>query len=272
VEVPRYLFYVRAQFPGEMPYVLFFLRYSLFMILYPTGISGEWMQMLFSLKDSASANPVWYRTTLLIMYVLYTLGGPSMINNMWMNRKGAFKKRSAASLPPRPVSGLQWPVTNPKTSDRSSSITNKKIWSVAMGAVDKEAQSKLDKTKNWRYGYAKHVMTSVKVSLATPENAINMAKAGLAEARSQFTFVKNGKEVSFAAALKAVGPKDATFVTGKIQGSAPRKQSPVMEVPYGGKDPSQPYYKYKHNTDVLTGADLIAQLDKWEKYGSIEKS
>lgn len=37
VEVPRYLFYVRAQFAGEMPYLLFWLRYSLFMVLYPTG-------------------------------------------------------------------------------------------------------------------------------------------------------------------------------------------------------------------------------------------
>ena len=48
VEIPRYLFYCCAQLflSHEIPGWLFWLRYSLFMILYPTGITGEWVQML----------------------------------------------------------------------------------------------------------------------------------------------------------------------------------------------------------------------------------
>lgn len=269
VEVPRYLFYVRAQFAGEMPYLLFWLRYSLFMVLYPTGISGEWMQMLFSLKDSESLSPVWYRSCLLIMYVLYALAGPFMIMNMWGNRKSSFKKRSAGKVPPRPASGLQWPVTNPKKNERSSSKTNKTIFSVAMGAADKDSQAVLDKVKNWRYGYAKNVENTLKVSLDDPKKALAMATAGLSEARKQFTIVKGGKEVTLEEALNN-SKDDGTFVTGMIKGGASKLSAPTLEVPYGGKDPTQPYYKFKKNKDVLSNADLLTQIDKWAQYGTIE--
>ncbi len=40
VEVPRYLFYA-VNLVGNVPYPLFWLRYSLFAVLYPTGITGE---------------------------------------------------------------------------------------------------------------------------------------------------------------------------------------------------------------------------------------
>ena len=38
-------------------------------------------------------------------------------------------------------------------------------------------------------------MNSVKVSLHSPEKAYRLAEKGLAEAREQFKFVKDGKEV-----------------------------------------------------------------------------
>lgn len=270
VEVPRYLFYVNAQF-GEVVYPLFWLRYSLFMVLYPMGISGEWMQMLTSLKNSEESNPHWYHVTLIIMYVVYTLGGPFMINNMWRNRKSAFKKRAAAKAPAPILNGIQWPITNEKKNERSTSKTNKQIWSASMGAGDDAMKVKLDKTKNWRYGYAKHVENSVKVSLSDPKKALAMARAGLDEAYKQFEFYRNNKGTNFLEAIEATKTTDA-FITGKVSGTKQKVKNPVLEVPYGGKDPSQPYYKFKNNKDVLTNGDLIAQLDKWEKHGSIEKS
>ena len=48
VEVPRYLFYA-LNIINAVPYPLFWLRYSLFAILYPTGISGELGCMYFSI-------------------------------------------------------------------------------------------------------------------------------------------------------------------------------------------------------------------------------
>lgn len=40
VEVPRYLFYA-LNLVGSVPYPIFWLRYSLFAVLYPSGITGE---------------------------------------------------------------------------------------------------------------------------------------------------------------------------------------------------------------------------------------
>lgn len=40
VEVPRYLFYLMKLLHLSMPTWLFFLRYNLFIVLYPTGITG----------------------------------------------------------------------------------------------------------------------------------------------------------------------------------------------------------------------------------------
>lgn len=50
VEVPRYAFYA-MNLLGSVPYPLFWLRYSLFAILYPTGITGELGCMYYSLVD-----------------------------------------------------------------------------------------------------------------------------------------------------------------------------------------------------------------------------
>ena len=46
----RYLFYTFGVLKSQ-PYPLFFLRYSLFAILYPTGIVGEVMTMVAALPD-----------------------------------------------------------------------------------------------------------------------------------------------------------------------------------------------------------------------------
>ena len=58
VEVPRYLFYA-LNLLGQVPYPVFWLRYSLFAILYPTGISGElgcmYMAVLFLKTDKITS-------------------------------------------------------------------------------------------------------------------------------------------------------------------------------------------------------------------------
>ena len=50
VEVPRYTFYA-ANLYGAAPYWLLWLRYSLFAVLYPTGISGELLQIWARLRE-----------------------------------------------------------------------------------------------------------------------------------------------------------------------------------------------------------------------------
>lgn len=49
VEVPRYLFYLVKLVNMPMPKWLLFLRYNLFLVLYPTGITGEILTIYHSL-------------------------------------------------------------------------------------------------------------------------------------------------------------------------------------------------------------------------------
>eukprot|EP00605_Chrysophyceae_sp_TOSAG23-4_P000900 GSChrysophyteH1.ASY1.ANO1.991.1 assembled CDS len=96
-EIPRYFFYICAQFQEshEIPSVVFFLRYSLFAVLYPTGITGECLQMYEFYTKSASSDPTWTYATYAVA-VIYFFGSPYMINNMLVNRKREFKKRREA--------------------------------------------------------------------------------------------------------------------------------------------------------------------------------
>lgn len=97
-EIPRYLFYICAQFQEshEIPSVLFFLRYSLFMVLYPTGITGEVMQMWTFTNSAAASSDAMWATATYAVYAIYVFGSPYMINNMLGNRKREFKKRKEA--------------------------------------------------------------------------------------------------------------------------------------------------------------------------------
>ena len=55
VEVPRYAFYLAAIATGDAtkgtPFPLFWLRYSLFAVLYPTGITGELTVFFAAARD-----------------------------------------------------------------------------------------------------------------------------------------------------------------------------------------------------------------------------
>lgn len=45
-----------------------------------------------------------------------------------------------------------------------------------------------------------------------------------------------------------------------------------LEVPYGGTDPSRPYYLHRNSKKVIQGRELAEQLQKWVDYGTIEQS
>ncbi len=56
VEIPRYLFYAVNTFSSS-PYPLLWLRYSLFAVLYPTGITGEILTWLAALPSIERHRP-----------------------------------------------------------------------------------------------------------------------------------------------------------------------------------------------------------------------
>jgi very-long-chain (3R)-3-hydroxyacyl-CoA dehydratase len=105
VEVPRYLFYIVKE-NGSPSYGLTWLRYSMFMVLYPTGISGE-VGCLWNALDlvrtrgveigaSVALPNAWnvaynHYGTLLFLLALYAPGSPFMIGNMWSTRVKALR-------------------------------------------------------------------------------------------------------------------------------------------------------------------------------------
>lgn len=270
-EVPRYLFYVGGLL-GSIPFPLFFVRYSAFMVLYPTGITGEIFQILSSLEHWEAGVPVWFRTLKLIL-VLYAPGSPFMINNMFLNRKGAFKKRAALSAGAKPVSGLSWPVTDAKTGERGSTRTNKAIWVAAVKAVDERLASKAAKEKNWRYGYAQHIEANVRASLKSSSNALEVAKAGLHAAQSLFEFVRPGRpSMSLAKAMDTY--TENVFETHSIKGSGPKPDTGGcdLSIPYAGQKGGAPYYLSKEDRHKeISGPNLVKQLDQWVAYGVMEE-
>jgi hypothetical protein len=259
VEVPRYAFYVAALITGDAtkktPYPLFWLRYSLFAVLYPTGIVGEMSVFLAAAHDEPFVNMFGRIGTLyyaVFLPVVYFFGSPFMVMNMIGNRKKAMKKRFAK--PPPPPRGLVWPVVD--KGERSSTATNKAIIAAAVGAVDPAAQLAIEKTKNWRFGYVKHWNKMVENQCQSPEAAIQVAEAGLAKAYELFEFVApDGSSVSFDKAMKAKNSE--SFFTGTIQGQG-KAPSQVLEIPYQG--------------GTLSGAALAAKVQEWIDYGTIEPS
>ena len=266
VEVPRYAFYVAALITGDAtkktPYPLFWLRYSLFAVLYPTGICGELTVFLGASKDSdflallgpGMENIMYY--FIISFPVIYAPGALPMIFNMAANRKKAFKKRFARPAPP--PKGLVWPLD--KKGGRSSTQTAKEILAAAIGAVSPDKAQKVLQERNWRFGYVKHFIHMVEEQMKSPENALKVAEAGLAKAYEIFQFIDDDdKTASFQDAMTATSTKNKTkaFYTGFVKGEAPKNKN-VLEVPYKGRN--------------LSGQALKDQVDKWVSYGTIEDS
>ena len=264
VEVPRYSFYAAQLLVGEkkVPFFLFNLRYSLFMVLYPTGISGEILQQVASYPFWNQNDLQWMiRLSHVVLVFLYIPLSPFMIWNMWNMRKRAFKKRAeVASV--KPLVGLVWPVTNKGTGERSTTDTAKKIFSsAARGAKTEkgdEVAKKVEKERNWRFGYSRHIASHVSLCCESTEVCLDVAKAGLDAAYSLFTFAQDGKEVSFADALQM--KQNTRFYTGKLEGRDFLRSQVVhlLQVPY--------------REAILDGEDLLRQCDNWAQKGTIEGS
>ncbi|TYZ62156.1 hypothetical protein PybrP1_009627 [[Pythium] brassicae (nom. inval.)] len=106
VEVPRYSFYALNLF-NKVPAFLTFLRYHLFMVLYPSGVLGEVLCMLSSLDflysgaysiqlpnaHNVAASLYVFVTLVLIMYIP---GLPVMYSHMLTQRNRAYSKPKTA--------------------------------------------------------------------------------------------------------------------------------------------------------------------------------
>lgn len=265
VEIFRYLFYAFALVSGDStkktPYPLFWLRYSLFAVLYPTGITGELTCFLSAAYDPdfqvfffGSFVAIW--TYARFLPLIYLFGSPFMILNMVGNRKSAFKKRFAK--PPPPPRGIVFPISEDKGGKtvRSSTPVNKEILASAVGAVNPAKAEKIISAKGYRFTYVKHLIGLVEEQCKSPEACLKIAQAGLDRAYNIFEFVApDGSTVSLQEAMNTKTTEK--FCTGYVKGEG-AKEDLVMEVPYNG--------------NTLRGEALKSQVKRWVDYGTIEPS
>eukprot|EP00980_Cylindrotheca_fusiformis_P029983 scaffold24137_cov206-Cylindrotheca_fusiformis.AAC.2 len=261
VEVFRYMFYAAAIITGDStkktPYPLFWLRYSLFAVLYPTGITGELTVFLKAAADPEFGGLFGGSVEFLyakLLPAIYFVGSLPMIMNMAGNRKSAFKKRFAR--PPPPPRGIVFPIDDKEKGTRGSTPVNKEILAAAVGAVNPTKAEAIRKAKGYRFTYSKHLIGLVEEQCKSPEAALKIAQAGLDKAYEIFEFVApDGSAVSLKEAMAAKNTEK--FETGYIKGEGIIKAS-GLEVPYKG--------------EILKGEALKAQVKKWVDYGTIEPS
>ncbi len=125
--------------------------------------------------------------------------------------------KKAANSKPRP--GIVWPVTG-ADGDRSSTETSKRIWEASFAKLDAAKVKEVAAESNWRFKYANFINEHVKLSLKSPQAALNAAKAGLDQAHKLFEYLdESGKTMSFSDAMDAI---PGTFETGVVVGSMPK--------------------------------------------------
>lgn len=252
VEVPRYLYYALALLgEASVPYPLLWLRYSLFVPLYPLGITAELLQLTRAMPDLRPLSlGLWYLCALALC--LYLPGSPFLYFHMLTQRKAALAKRLPVAVP-KPAEGIEFPVTDPATGERSTQVLGRNAFAASARAVSKTDADKVEAEQNWRFRYNRHVKEHVRLALAAPEDAVKMARAGLEYMHSAMEFRRGSEVMSMSQAMRHY---KGSFHMGVIQGSLPRPTKPQVAVPY--KD------------QMLTGADLEKQLDRWVAYGTIE--
>lgn len=94
-EIVRYSYYAaNLKDPNNVPYVLTWLRYSLFYVLYPTGVASEVSIIYLSLEEAEKVVGSWYRWLLFAILFTYPPGLYSLYTYMIKQRKKVLGKPS----------------------------------------------------------------------------------------------------------------------------------------------------------------------------------
>ena len=157
---------------------------------------------------------------------------------IYIERMGNGKKK-------KETVGVSYPMTS-SNGVRSTTVTGKKLLTTALESVKSDVSNKtraaIQKEKNWRFGYCKHIENVVQAMTNCNEDCLKIAKAGLEEARKCFTYrSKDGEERSLE---KVVGKIDQVLsnirtreiYTGIVEGSKRfQGKGQLPEVSYQGK-------------------------------------
>ncbi|XP_047358504.1 very-long-chain (3R)-3-hydroxyacyl-CoA dehydratase hpo-8 [Vespa velutina] len=107
-EITRYSYYF-MNLIGYIPYFLMWLRYSLFMVLYPIGISGEILCIYKVIVHSMSNPKLWsyilpnqwnftfsFLYMLIMVLIIYIPGSPMLYKHMFLQRQKMLNTKSKA--------------------------------------------------------------------------------------------------------------------------------------------------------------------------------
>ena len=201
--------------------------------------------MVSSLPDLSTLP---YKLTLSLLGV-YAPAGPFMIMNMFGQRSRAYKARAEADkaasnkAAAAPVEGLVFPESG--DGDRSTTVAGKAIFAASIKAASPSDAEAVLREKNWRFGYAKHVVKNVELSLASPDASVAIATAGLDAAMGSFDFIRGGSSLKLKDAMANI---KGGFHTGFVKGKKAKPAQFKLAVPYKGKE--------------LSEDELVAQLNK----------
>jgi hypothetical protein len=147
--------------------------------------------------------------------------------------------------------GVQFPLVDGR---RSTQATGKRVFAAAVRFVDASLADRIETAQNWRKTYLQAVRQTVELGVRSPKDALRIASDGLDEARSTFTFERNGDSLSLDEAFQQSAPD--RFRTEVIEGQSERETELV--IPYHGED--------------LRGDHLRRRLEIWRSEGRIEPS
>eukprot|EP00051_Salpingoeca_urceolata_P027182 m.480339 g.480339 ORF g.480339 m.480339 type:complete len:781 (+) comp21794_c0_seq1:714-3056(+) len=277
-EVIRYSWYGLKDLLGAAPYPLTWCRYSFFIILYPVGVTGElclnWAatKHLPFLLDNTSLKETddgfsflsklntAYQTFVILFMLAYIPVFPGLYLYMFGQRK---KQLGAKKPAPRAPSGIQFP--KDRKGGRSTSAAGQAAFALSVAPVNPLAAAAAFAEKNWRFGYAKHVIANVRACCKSTTACISVARAGLDYLHDNFEFVRGDKTYTMRAAMTEL--KDTFPGTYVVKGEKPRPSKFDLTVPY-----RRELYPTTVEPTELKGAELLEQLNKWSDAGTIEPS
>lgn len=146
--------------------------------------------------------------------------------------------------------GLQWPLD--AKGRRSSGAPGQRIVAAALRGVDAGAADAVLAERDWRHAYPAHWRALVRAQAAQPVGVVASASAGLAAAWAELPFVRDGRPLALADAMRS--PQRA-FQTLQLRGSGDAAPAP-WTVPHQGRE--------------LSGDALARQIDRWEQAGICE--
>ncbi|KAJ1445555.1 hypothetical protein M885DRAFT_626074 [Pelagophyceae sp. CCMP2097] len=224
------------------------LRYGMPMLTFPLGVSGEVLAVWFALPRLGGG----------VFLLACAQLGVNVLGGL-AAYPGLVKKGLKTLYPPKPkpIAGVQFPVTNAATAERSTTVTGKRVWAAVANALgDAALAARIASERDWRYGYAKHVKAVAAATLrASAKDAVAASNTGLATVNAQLEFVRDGKTTSIPDAVATY--KAPVFSTATIKGGAQLPaESLRIGVPLAGRE--------------LWGASLVLQLEAWVRSGEME--